>query len=215
MPFSGFGTGSYGHPVMGLTCGAAVGAPQGTWTLVTILGALLGEAEVSFGPRVKDWTILGIEFGPDIGTMTSPQIWYPGSSSNVAVRLSMNAAANPATAIFELAHETIHLLAPAGRAPAIRLEEGLATNFSRQIADRHGWVDLAERSISPDYRASEEDVRDFLHKHPAEIQRLRLMEPVFDKWTPEFLLRNVDEISTDTAIKLCARFERNSGTIAA
>jgi hypothetical protein len=215
MVFSGFGSGNYGLPVLGLTCGIDHGAPQGTWTLVTILGVLLREAESTYGPRVKDWTILGIEFGPDIGTMTAPQIWYPGSTKNVAIRLSLNAAKNPTAAIFELAHETIHLLAPSGRAPACRLEEGLATDFSRKVLDRHGRADLAENLILGAYKAAEEDVRDFLHKHPNEIKRLRAIDPTIDNWTPEFMCGHISGLSYDQAAALCVRFVRDVTVAAA
>jgi hypothetical protein len=100
-----------------------------TWSHTTILGDLLITAERKYGARDKSWTILGIEIGG-----LHPQIWYPRSSEGarfVSVMLSDAARMNPRQAVFQLAHEVIHLLAPLGRRGGLVIEEGLATANSR------------------------------------------------------------------------------------
>lgn len=45
-----------------------------TWTLASLLGDMLTEAQNRYGERDLNYTILGIEFSPH-----GPQIWYPNS----------------------------------------------------------------------------------------------------------------------------------------
>ncbi len=110
-----------------------------TWTLTSRLGDALRMAESLYGERDRSWTILGVEFsgaGP-------PQVWYPGSFNgrrDVIVQLTRSAASNEVQALFQLAHEVIHLLAPSGRPDtATVFEEGLASHFSlRYVAAAKG-----------------------------------------------------------------------------
>jgi hypothetical protein len=80
------------------------------FTLTTLLGTFLDRAEDLYGPRDQRWTLLGIEFAGDV-----PRTWYPkGGRQQVVVRLSLSARRDAGRAILQLAHETIHLLAPTG-----------------------------------------------------------------------------------------------------
>jgi hypothetical protein len=100
--------------------------PNGyTWTLASRLGDMLSLAEELLGPRDPKYTILGVEIGPDI-----PRLWYPGNRHNVIVQLAPSAATNMARACYQLAHETVHLLAPNGGGPATNLEEAVACYFA-------------------------------------------------------------------------------------
>src|SRR5437763_183874 len=102
-----------------------------TWTLPSRLGALLNEAERLYGERDRSYTILGVEFGPG-----DPQIWFPGNRRHIVIQLADNALENTALAVYQLAHETIHLLSPTGTANAPVLEEGLATAFAEGVVAR-------------------------------------------------------------------------------
>jgi len=101
-----------------------------SWTLTTRLGKFLQKAEKEYGVRDKSWTILGVEFSAE----GQPTVWYPFSHDNtkfIAIQLTRRAANNKKRALFQLAHETIHLLSPAGpNQQSSVLEEGLATYFS-------------------------------------------------------------------------------------
>jgi hypothetical protein len=90
-----------------------------TWTLTTRLGAMLRELEQRYGPRDREWTPLGIEFGLD-----GPMIWFPGNCRNVSIMLSMAAVEDTNQALFELAQEVIHLLSPQGLRGAPVIERG-------------------------------------------------------------------------------------------
>lgn len=100
------------------------------WTLTTRLGYFLRKAQKEYGSRDKSWTILGIEFidkGP-------PSIWYPYSGVNakfIAIQLTSSAANDKKRALFQLAHETIHVLSPNGSDNESSVfEEGIAAYFS-------------------------------------------------------------------------------------
>jgi hypothetical protein len=104
-----------------------------TWTLISRMSDLLAEAEDRYGNRDLDWTPIGIEFGGDW-----PSIWYPGypGRRHISIKLSRAARQDFGQAIFELSHEVIHLLGPAGRRAAPAIEEGVAVLFSEEVSRR-------------------------------------------------------------------------------
>jgi len=106
------------------------GAPcRYSWTLVSYLGAILQEVETKFGPRDPSFTVLGIEFG-----IANPHIWFPGGGKHVAIQLGSSALSSIDEALFQLAHECVHLLNPVQEASV--LEEGLATFFQLEYVHR-------------------------------------------------------------------------------
>ena len=84
-----------------------------SWSLTSRLGHMLRTAEERFGVRDKDYSVLGIEFGE-----SGPFIWYPGNCKNIAIQLSIGSRASERCALYELAHECIHLLTPTGKGTA-------------------------------------------------------------------------------------------------
>lgn len=100
--------------------------PNGyTWTLSSRLGDMLYHAEKMFAERDKSFTILGIEF-----METGPRIWYPRNNKSIVIQLTPDALNSEAIALYQLAHESVHLLSPSGSANANVLEEGVAVWFS-------------------------------------------------------------------------------------
>lgn len=101
-----------------------------SWTITTRLSYFLKKAQKAYGPRDKSWTILGSEFVEK----GSPKIWYPSSAQKtkfIAIQLTKSAASDKKRALFQLAHETIHLLSPNGPGnEASVFEEGIAAYFS-------------------------------------------------------------------------------------
>jgi len=79
------------------------------YTLTTMLGDFLDDLEARYGSRDRSYTLLGMEFCQD-----GPMIWYPHTRKDVVVMLSIGVALYPNNAIFELAHEAVHLLSPTG-----------------------------------------------------------------------------------------------------
>jgi hypothetical protein len=100
----------------------------GSWTLTTHFGKMLSEAEELYGRRDMDWTPIGVEFcACDV-----PRIWFPGGRKHVAIRLTLAALNDLNEALWQLAHETVHVLGPV-EGNTNNLEEGVATHFALSV----------------------------------------------------------------------------------
>lgn len=171
-----------------------------TWTLTSILGKFLREAEDRYGIRDRNWTPIGIEFGGD-----TPMVWYPGNCKNVSIMLSNSARNDPHQAIFQLAHETIHLLSPTGGRNANVLEEGLATLNSHQASQE--W-NLGLKSAQASYLSAEQLVLELLTINPKAVQSARQIEPSLVSFTPDLLISVEPALNPSTATSLCEKFVR-------
>lgn len=143
-----------------------------TWTLTTRLGAMIAEVEERYGQRDQSWTVLGVEFSSD-----GPQIWYPGNRKHIAIQLAPNAIEDTVLACYQLAHESVHLLAPTGRRAAPVIEEGLATVFSEDYVGREFRRTGVTNMTS--YVEAAALVRRLLSVAPDAIPRLRSIQPAF------------------------------------
>jgi hypothetical protein len=184
---------------LGFCCKPLPGVDGHTWTLTTLLGTLLAEAEERFGPRDATWTPIGIEFGGD-----NPHVWYPGNRRHVSIMLSETARENPGLALFQLAHEVIHLLAPTGtKGLAPVLEEGLATLFSCEISLRY---DLDALPLHPRYLGASSLVQQLLGPYPDAVMRMRERQPNFHRLTAELIQSVVPGSDPHLASDLCKPF---------
>ena len=117
--------------------------PSGySWTLASRLGQMLKMAEAEYGKRDKSWTILGVEFVHD-----GPRVWFPGNCNHVVVQLGTAAAQDGQKAMFQLAHEVVHLLDPSSAKTTV-LEEGIATNFALSF--------MAKEMGNPSYKTGDQ-----------------------------------------------------------
>lgn len=123
-------------------------SPQAMWELQVKLDIC---AQNLLGPRNLDKKLLSptfVEGGPNVRNTCALDGGF--------AELSLNAAGYWPTAIYELAHETIHLLDPRPGYPtgkgASWLEEGVAVNFSlavsREIGDKGIKVNLKKYKIA-------------------------------------------------------------------
>jgi hypothetical protein len=169
-----------------------------TWTLTTRLGQMLSRAESLYGPRDSSWTILGVEFAPN----PPPMIWYPGNCKHIAIRLAPNALNSEAVALYQLAHECIHLLAPTGSNKANVLEEGVATAFAEDFVSAPQFT----REVS--YIRAAAVVRELLVSEPDAIPRLRRVEPYFYRMTPQTFSVAGLQSPASVVSELLSTFER-------
>ena len=105
-----------------------VADPKALWNLQL---ELLHLAEQVLGPRDKTKTIGAPSFHDDV-----PYTQLTTLPDGAFVVLSRGAERYLPTTIYEMAHETVHLLNPVKRDEANYLEEGIAVEFSI-IAQRH------------------------------------------------------------------------------
>ena len=175
------------------------------WTLASRLRQMLHMAEHLFGPRDRSYTIFGIEFHEG-----NPKIWYPtgGDGKNIIIRLSPAAAANMSQACFQMAHETVHLLAPSGGRNATNLEEGVACYFSvyymKQILNEPAWYYPNES-----YQRVLELVRPRLEENIDCIRRLRERQPSFGDMGKEDIREEFPKSSEADVCFLTSKFIRS------
>ena len=103
--------------------------PAALWTLQQ---QLLSLAESVLGPRDKSKTILPPHFHDN-----GPHIRNTVALDGAFVELSRNAEYYWPTAVYEMAHETVHLLNPIS-GDANFLEEGIAVAFSIWVQQLYG-----------------------------------------------------------------------------
>lgn len=186
-----------GMPAVGL-CTTPLPAGDGYgYTLTTILGEFLDDLEARYGPRDRSYTLLGIEF-----CEAGPMIWYPHNRKNVVVMLSTGVAPHPNNAIFELAHEAVHLLSPTGGRRAPVVEEGLASRFSVEQTQRYG----SHGTVTPKYARAAALVEAAEMAAPDFIRDVRIHVPAFTEWTPELFQKELPAIPTSLVEELLAPF---------
>jgi hypothetical protein len=173
------------------------------WSIASLTGAFLREAERRYLPRDPSWTFLGVQF-----TGKRPMLWYPTNPNypnikQVIINLSAVAATDLNEAIFELAVEVVHLLSPTGDRRAPNLEEGLTAIFCRDMMRA---CNLNIFVNHPSYLAAEADVRSLLAIDPEAIRKLRSARPSFVDFDPEFLLAVIPATPADLAQRLCKRY---------
>ena len=168
-------------------------------TLAEYTSYYLSELERLFGPRDKSFTLVGIDICRTPGVPPHP--WYPGTGNrkHIIIRLAPNAAANPALARWQLAHECLHLLDPTivkGDGRATLLEEGLATWFQNtfvpEVAFREGQYAEAEALILP-----------YMNVLPDAVRKIRLGGVRIIDIQSATLREHCPGISEETAQWLC------------
>ena len=176
-----------------------------SWSIASHTSRAMAEAERRYGARVPDWFYAGYEFAA-----TGPQTWYPGSGEtpprkHVVVQLSPNSQLNFHCAIFELAHEVIHLLSPAWPKSATNLEEGLAAHFADEycIIAQVNW-----RTQHLDYIQQRDLVVRLLLDDPTCIARIRAVEPLLSSVSSSLLRQQIPGLSQEDADYLATTWTR-------
>lgn len=168
------------------------------WTITTYMGELLERAEQLFGKRGMEWTPIGVQ----IGMGAQPALMPLGDTDKRYISLSC-AVDNMGDALFETAHEVIHLLGPVPAANA--LEEGVAAWFSihydcpRVPAPAKDLAFL--ETHRPRYARAYHLYRNF-RDGGGDIKVLRAYQPYISRATPELLKRCAPGCDDDTVAAL-------------
>ncbi len=154
-----------------------------TWTVTTRLLLFLEELEDLFGPRCVKYLYGGVEFADD-----GPYVWYP-FGKYVVVRLSSPCVNEPARALFQLAHESVHLIAPLGSREGVTvLEEALASWFQLKIVAEHSQLFAEDwKVLPPRYASAAALITPLLCENPQAIKRIRVRQPNFHDISMELL----------------------------
>ena len=139
--------------------------PNGySFTLASRTYQILQKVESDLGTRDKSYTLLGVEFREGV-----PQIWFPGNSHYVIIQLGREAMQQPILALYQLAHECVHLLDPHPGGTNV-LEEGAATRFAHNYITQLGYpIGTGDKR----YDNARHLVEKLLSKRPDALKELR------------------------------------------
>ena len=170
---------------------------DGAQELRSRLGDMLEKAECLFERRDCSYTILGIRFGnrkPGIEYVTRYE------DKKIVIRLSSLAAQDMLQACYQLAHETVHLLAPIVIEDTTYFEEGVACYFAayymKEALGQPDWRPEEGSDHYEKYKCALELVKPLLDKDKHCFSKLRDVEPSFSKMD-EGLIRNAFPDWTD------------------
>ena len=183
-------------------------------TLAQLTSVFLNEIETLLGPRDPNYTYVGLEF--DSTPNATPHIWFPHvghpdrdeskPANHIIIRLTETAQSNANLAIWQLAHECVHLIDPwniqAEGRPSNYLEEGIATWYQNTI------IQNIPNNL-PQYVEAKSLVEPHMPQLAQTIKHLRtnhnLRISAIDD--PDILLKHYPDIDTKAADRLCQRFD--------
>ena len=171
-----------------------------TGTLAYQLSKMLHMVEELFGPRDYSYTILDIEFASD-----GPQIWYPRNHRHIIVQLNVSTATDMPKAYYQMAHETIHLLAPTRLCDVTVFEEGVACYFAAYYM-KEEWNDYSWSPGDPKYEYALALIKPRLDEDIKCVGRLRARQPSFQKMTKEEIEGEFPDLCPDKVKLLVSPF---------
>jgi hypothetical protein len=180
-------------------------------TLTWQLSELLRMAERHYGPRDESFTLVGVQISEQGFDRASLQRFNPLCPKHIVVNISRRALDDRRYGFYELAHETIHCLAP-GKDNAPNVEEGLAVLFSEMMVESVCGVPRYCREElvghGQPYGDAVRDVECLQSGNPTIICALRKVEPTFHKWTADLIRTHAPWVDEETAARLVAPFDR-------
>ena len=171
--------------------------------LVSQLIDMVHIAKKLFGPRDLCYTILGIEFGGK-----KPGIQYPiKNHPHIIIRLSAKAATDIRWAYWNMAHETVHLLAPTGCNNPTNLEEGVACYFADYYMEeilKQPSFPLGPNDTS--YKCALKAVKPLFDKDKCFVRKLRKRQPSFQDITKEEISKEFPKLTSEDVDFLMSKF---------
>jgi len=164
-----------------------------SWTITSLLGSFLMDAERLFGERDRSFNILGV----DLCDHEQPMTWYPGSwdgCKDVIIQITKDCETNINKAIFQVSHEVVHCLCPKPGRHANVLEEGLATLFSVYESNKHN---TGYHPVSLPYVSAMGKVKELLGLDENIIKKARMLEPDISLITKDLLHSLLPSIKDD------------------
>lgn len=165
--------------------------------LMDELSKMVEEAERQFGPRDRSYELL-------TPRITECGYGHPYIYPFRKIRIYLTSQAKDRyLGLYQLAHETIHVMSPTESYEDTVLEEGLATYFSHQYMKRVYGLHF----VAPNrkYDAVMRAVAPMLAKNEFVIKELRAHQPVISRIDAKLLVE-VAGVEPDQAMLLCTDF---------
>lgn len=142
----------------------------------------LSEAVQKYGPLIPGFKFAGVILVSD----GPPKVSFP-TPGEILIHLTESVVNYEPQAIFQLAHEVVHVISPAGQAITNNLEEGVATYNSKLMTDRDSDdLTYTDRGIKgTKYAEPLNKVQELLNIDPEAIKKIRELQPKLLKVTPE------------------------------
>jgi hypothetical protein len=180
--------------------------------LTIVTEFLVDDIERLIGPRLTDhaYEFTGIYFAS-----THPRMEYreDGFKHLTRIRLASGSSKDPGSALWQLAHECVHLITPAPKGSTI-LEEGVACWYQERWVDKipqvfPKWVKTRRNSgYFPSYDEAYSLVDALMTKDADIVKRLRFNEPVISKISADLLTQEAPWLNKAVAHKLAKQFKR-------
>ena len=176
-----------------------VNDPAGLWSLQL---ELLELAESLLGPRDASKKIYQPQF-----TDEGPQLRNTPSLDGAYVELSRNGERYWPTVVFEMSHETVHLLNPVP-GNASNLEEGVAVAFSLHVQSSYG---ISVRVAMPSYLCALRLVQALPESPLGAGARVRRQVGSLSAATPQCLAELFPGVDGSVLANLAEEFARDPG----
>jgi hypothetical protein len=175
-----------------------VASPERRTTLTAHFGHILNILETDFGERDLNYTLLGIEFCAD-----GPRTWFY-NDRQLSIRLTLSAMSHPQQAVFQLAHEAVHLLDPSTLGRASVFEEGIATMFQLQYVKT---IYPSYDSFDRRYNGAADRARHALGMTRTFVRDLRGQGTKLSEISTDQFLAACPNLARSEADILCTKFE--------
>lgn len=160
---------------------------------------LLQEAESRFGHRDYSKKIYRPSWDPE-----GPHIRYTSTKDGAFAELGDNAKSSWRLTVYQLAHETVHLLDQHGGEQTIFLEEGAAVRFSLDMMAKYGFDTAGLPSISSYQTALA--LFDGLGTDSYQLMKnARLTAGSFNGINAAILRAEIQDLSTETIVQLLSK----------
>ena len=177
---------------------APIDDPSSLWAIQL---ELLAIAEAMYGPRDLSKIVYQPKFRSD-----GPRVRHTLDLSGAYAELSPKAQQHWRFVVFQMAHETVHLLNPVFLGEATYLEEGVAVAFSYFVQPMYG-IDIVNNL--PSYTYARELVAALPNGHLS-AGRIRQELGSLSHVTPDDLIRLFPALDARIANELSCKFNRDA-----
>ena len=175
--------------------------------LVDRLIEMLHTAQKFFGPRDLSYTIQSIEFYPEESNIS----YLKKNPRHIMIVLNSSTSTDILLACDNLAHETVHLLAPTGGRDGTNLEEGVACYFADYyVKKKLNQCPIPLGEADGEYKRALKAVTPLLDKDIYCVGRLRERQPSFQDMTREDIIKVFPNLESKDVDFLLENFYKDS-----